>query len=291
MAGAGVMCLAASGCIDIVGADTAKYVERDEKHFTVSGKPAVSLSTFDGAIEVRTWDRSEVLVTIEKRAVSKESAATIEVESQQDGDHVRVDVKIPRKERFGIHFGDRRSAKLIVSVPAASDMSARSGDGSIDVEGVEGRVDLGSGDGSIQGRRLGGEVKAHTGDGSVRFDGVRGALDVDTGDGSVVASGTFSSVRARSGDGSVTITAQSGSTSSSEWNITTGDGAVTLALPDGFGGELDAHTGDGAIHMSDMEVSNVTGEIRKNTVRGRLGAGGNTVRVRTGDGSITLKRS
>jgi hypothetical protein len=35
----------------------------------------------------------------------------------------------------------------------------------------------------------------------------------------------------------------------------------------------------------------VTGTIGKNNLRGRLGDGGRSVRVRTGDGSITLKRS
>jgi hypothetical protein len=65
---------------------------------------------------------------------------------------------------------------------------------------------------------------------------------------------------------------------------------VTLELPDGFGGELDAHTGDGRIHMEEITVSNVTGRIAKDTVRGTLGSGGRTVRVRTGDGSITLRR-
>jgi len=37
-------------------------------------------------------------------------------------------------------------------------------------------------------------------------------------------------------------------------------------------------------------VSNVTGQIGRNSIRGRLGAGGHNLRVRTGDGSITLRR-
>jgi hypothetical protein len=100
----------------------------------------------------------------------------------------------------------------------------------------------------------------------------------------------MSSVRARSGDGSVTIRAENGSTSSADWDISTGDGSVTLELPDGFSAELDAHTGDGGINMRDITVSRVSGEIRRNSVRGQLGSGGRLVRVRTGDGAITLKR-
>jgi len=285
--------LAAQGCVDIIGADMNKYVERDEKHFSVAGKPDVTLSTFDGSIEIRAWDKPDVQVVVEKRGRDKDDVAAIEVNAVQTGDHVEVTVTEPKNRGaggFGIHFNNFRSAKLIVSLPASSDVAARSGDGSIDIERVTGRMQLRSGDGSIQGRRLGGDVRAHTGDGAIKLDGVNGALDVDTGDGSITVAGKLRSVRARSGDGSVTIRAETGSAPSADWDISTGDGSVTLELPDGFGAELDAHTGDGGIRMHDITVSQVSGEIRRNTVRGQLGSGGRLVRVRTGDGSITLKR-
>jgi DUF4097 and DUF4098 domain-containing protein YvlB len=290
VAGSLAVLLAGSGCIDIVGADINKYVEREEKHFTTSGTPDVALSTFDGSIEIRAWDKPEVQVIIEKRAVSKEAADSIEIHAEQNGNQVTVDVKTDKRSRFGINFHVSRSAKLIVSAPATSNITARSGDGSIDVEKIAGRLELRSGDGSIRGRDLGSDVRAHTGDGSIKLEGVNGSLDVSTGDGSVVAGGKLTSVRARSGDGSVTVRVDPGSSPTADWDITTGDGSVTLELPDGFNGELDAHTGDGGIRMNDVTLSNVTGTIGRNTVRGRLGSGGRAVRVRTGDGSITLRR-
>lgn len=259
-----------SGCIDIVGADLGRYVEREEKHFSVSGKPDLVLRTFDGSIEIRPWSRTDVQVVVEKRGRNHDDVSAIDVHTEQSGTHVEVTVTEPQLHGLRLHG---RSAKLIVSVPAASDVSARSGDGSIDLEGVAGRLQLTSGDGSIRAR------------------GVEGDLDVHTGDGSVAVSGKLTTVRARSGDGSVTITAEPGSSPTADWDITTGDGSVTLVVPDGFGAELDAHTGDGSIHMRDIALSNVTGRIGRNSVKGRLGAGGRTVRVRTGDGSINLKRS
>ena len=282
--------LAGTACIDLVSADFNKYVEREEKRFSTSGTPDVALSTFDGSIEIRAWDKPEVEVIVEKRAVDKDAAATIEVHANQEGNRVTVDVKAQKRSGFGIHFNNSRSAKLIVSAPASSNIAAASGDGSIDVARISGHLELRSGDGSIQGRELNGDVRAHTGDGSIRLEGVNGTLDVDTGDGSVTASGKLTSVRARTGDGSVTVHARAGSAAETDWTITTGDGSVTLELPDGFNGELDAHTGDGRIHMNDISLSNVTGEIGRNTVRGRLGSGGRNVRVRSGDGSITLRK-
>jgi Putative adhesin len=284
--------LAGPACVDIMSAEMGKFVDRQEKRFSTTALPDVDVSTFDGAIEIRAWDRPEVLVVIEKHARDKADADTIEVHAEQNGNHVTVDARVPKAERtFGISWHRSRMAKLIVSVPSSSNIVAKSGDGPIDVERITGRVDLRSGDGSIQARDLSGDVRAHTGDGSMKLDGVNGALDVDTGDGTISVSGTFTSLHARSGDGSVTVRAASGSAATGDWDIVTGDGSVTLELPDGFGGELDAHTGDGGIHLQDISVSNVTGEItRKNTVRGTLGSGGKAVRVRTGDGTITLRR-
>ncbi len=285
----GALAIAGPACV-VIDADQAKYVERDEKRFAVSGRPDVSLSTFDGSIEVRTSDRPEVAVTIEKRAHNKDEAAQIDVHAEQRGDHIVVDVRLPKGGRM-INFGwNNASAKLIVTLPAASNVEARSGDGSIDIERVSGAVTLRSGDGNIHGRELTGDVKVHTGDGTVKLDQVSGVLDAESGDGDITVAGTMTNVRVRTGDGSVTIRAAAGSNADGDWNITTGDGSIVFEVPDGFGAELDAHTGDGRIHMQDVTLSNVTGAIGKSSVRGRLGSGGHTVRVRTGDGSITLRR-
>jgi DUF4097 and DUF4098 domain-containing protein YvlB len=284
--------LAGPACVDMIGIGAGRFVDRQEQRFSTSGTPDVDVSTFDGSIEIRAWDQPDVLVAIEKHARDKADADTIEVHTAQSGNHVTVDARVPTVGRsFGISWHRSRMAKLIVSVPSASNIVAKSGDGSIDVERISGRVDLRSGDGSIQARDLTGNLRAHTGDGSIKLDGVNGALDVDTGDGSISANGRFTTLHARSGDGSVTIHAVPGGPATGDWDIVTGDGSVTLELPDGFGGELDAHTGDGAIRLQDLTVSNVTGQTAKNTVRGTLGPGGRAVRVRTGDGTITLRRA
>jgi DUF4097 and DUF4098 domain-containing protein YvlB len=280
---------AGPGCV-VIGSDQPRYVEREDKRFGVTGKAEVSLSTFDGSIEIRTSDRSEVAVTIEKRAYSKEAASRIDVHAEQNGNQIVVDVRHPKVAHvfaFGLF---NATAKLIVTLPASANVHATSGDGSIDIERVNGSVNLRSGDGSVHGRDLTGDLTIHTGDGAIKLERVSGAIDADTGDGSVVADGAFKSVRVHTGDGSVNIRAAAGSVADADWSITTGDGSVVLEVPEGFGAELDAHSGDGSITMHDITLSNVSGPLGKSSVRGRLGAGGREVKVRTGDGAITLKR-
>jgi hypothetical protein len=281
-----------AGCV-ISGAES-RYVENEEKRFSMEeqgGKPDVKLSTRDGAIEVRSWDRPEVLVVVEKHALSKQAAAAINVASSQDGNHISVEVTMSRRDSLsGLFWGGFGSAKLIVSVPATSDVQAATGDGSIRLEGVRGTISLRSGDGSIQAREASGTLAARSGDGSIRLDGIKGAVDVNTGDGSIAVSGVFTGVRARSGDGSVAVRAQAGSATEADWDISSGDGSVTLEVPESFGAELDARTGDGRVHLEGVTLSNVSGDVAPDRANGRLGAGGHAMRVRTGDGSISIKR-
>ncbi len=286
-AAAAAFTAASSACVDIVATDTSWIVEHEEKRFTVTGVPEVGVSTFDGPIEIRTWDRREVSVSVEKRATDSGAMADIVIDARQDGDQITVDVRATRREDSVFNINRRRAA-LVVSLPRASNLRARSNDGSISLDRINGRIELHSGDGSIRGSELAGEVTARTGDGAIRLDGVNGVLDAQTGDGSIAVNGTFDGLRARTGDGSVTIRAD-GPNRSREWDVATGDGAVLLEVPEGFGGELDAQTGDGRIRLDAIAVADSGESTRRREARGRIGAGGPPVRLRTGDGSITLR--
>ena len=85
--------------------------------------------------------------------------------------------------------------------------------------------------------------------------------------------------------------ADPGSTMGENWEITTGDGSVSLYLPTGFGAELDAHTGDGSIRSDLAGLPPPTREQSRRTLRGKIGDGGKLLRVRTGDGAIRLGTS
>jgi DUF4097 and DUF4098 domain-containing protein YvlB len=288
---AGTLVLAgavASGCT--VSVDSQGQIVREEKRFTVDGTPDLHLATFDGSIEIQSWDKSEVLVEIEKRGPTREAVDSLKVESSQRGNRIEVDAKRPRSETFqGFGFHVSTSARLIVSVPRRTDVVARTGDGSIRIERLNGRLELRTGDGSIKASDVAGEMILNTGDGSVVVDGAEGRLALETGDGGVNVTGQLSAVKMHTGDGSIVYRIEPGAAMTDDWEISTGDGSVALYLPRAFGAELDAHTGDGAIR-NELAVSGAASDgHNKRTLRGRLGDGGRILRLRTGDGSITLR--
>jgi hypothetical protein len=279
-----------SACVVV---DSQGHIVREEKRFTVAGAPDLRLDTFDGSIDIRTGDDARaVVIEIERRGPTQEAIDQVKVDTRQEGDRIDVDVKKPNRDVtfFGIgHLTP--SANLIITMPKTGNVVARSGDGAMRIEGVRGRLDLHTGDGSIRGRDVGGQMSIVTGDGSVTLDSAEGDLDVDTGDGSVSVTGKLGTVKLHTGDGSITLRADPGTVMKSDWSVTTGDGGVAVSLPSGFGAELDAHTGDGSIR-NDLDLrTESAGENSRRTVRGRLGAGGKTLTIRTGDGSIRLKMS
>jgi DUF4097 and DUF4098 domain-containing protein YvlB len=280
--------LGLAGCVVV---DSQGHITREEKRFNVTGTPELRLTTFDGAIEIRSGEANRIVVEIEKRGPTKEALDDLKVETKQDGNRIEVEVKKPAHEV--VLFGVGRmspTAKLIVTMPRDGNVTAKSGDGSIRIEHVHGRLELRTGDGSIRAIDIAGQLTLATGDGSVTLEDVAGDVDVDTGDGSVSVAGKPSALKLHTGDGSITVRALSGTTMKDDWSMTTGDGGVAVYLPSDFAAELDAHTGDGGIR-NELELSNGDGDKSRRSLRGKLGSGGKLLRIRTGDGSIRLKTS
>jgi DUF4097 and DUF4098 domain-containing protein YvlB len=284
-----VTILAATGCT--VTVDSQSQLVREEKRFTVSGTPDVRVSTFDGSIQIQSWDKPEVFIEIEKRGSRKESVEAIKVTAEQKGNAIEVDVKGPTRETFsGIGFHQSTSARLVISLPRNANVHARSGDGSIRIEEVNGRIELRSGDGGIRASDVSGDLTFNTSDGTITVNGAEGRLDLDTGDGGVNVTGRLTVVRLRTGDGSIVYRAEPGTAIDQDWDISTGDGSVSLFLPRELNADMDVHTGDGTIR-NELSVASTTSETNRRTIRGKLNGGGKTIRVRSGDGTIRLRES
>ena len=287
--------LAFAGCE--VNLNSEGIVSRDTKTFPVSGTPEVEVATFDGGIEIHSWDRKEVEVEIEKRAMEQSLVDEMKVVAEQVGNKIIVKVTAPPRRntdaiQIGVHFGP--SARLRVAVPKQTLINANSGDGSITIEDVTGKIVLTTNDGSVRASRLGGEIQVRSGDGSIRVDRVEGKLDLETDDGSISGDAKPTTLRAHTSDGSIRIQVEPDAKMLEDWDVRTADGTVVLTLPSDFSGEIDAETRDGSVRATHPSVKNETRdgenrEERRRTLKATLNAGGKTLRVRSGDGSIRIE--
>ena len=249
----------------------APAVRADEwsKTFNLTGKPDLRVETSDANIQVDTWDKNtiEARVTTDRDKIGDNG---IKILDRQSGDSVELEVRFPH---HNFEFNVRpHHVEVSIHMPREGRVNLRTGDGRIRLQSFKGTMEISSGDGSQELDSLDGSLHAHTGDGHIR------------------AEGRFDSLELGSGDGRIDARALAGSTAASNWDIQTGDGSITLQIPDNFAADVDLHTSDGHITL-DMPIT-VEGQLDKKDIRGKLNGGGaNRLSVHTGDGSIRLEKS
>ena len=181
-------------------------------------------------------------------------------------------MKRPRKrelQRLRLpHVGERQAHR----VGAAARRHRRPQRRRLDpVERVNGRLELRTGDGSIRASDVGGELILNTGDGSVTVDGADGQLALETGDGGVNVAGKLTAVKLHTGDGSIVYRAEPGARDGRRLGHHDRRRRCPLYLPPGFGAELDAHTGDGAIR-NELDVADLEKSATADATRPRQNA-------------------
>jgi len=251
------------GTLALGGAGHA-YADQWNKHWSVGPKPELRIYTNDASIVVQAVDGNGIDATLTTRGVSIGSNG-VQVSEHQSGNNVDINVKVPNMH---FSFGDR-SIRLEVRVPRELVSEVHTGDGSVRLIGLHG------------------SVRADTGDGSIQAEDLDGSFDAHTGDGSVHVGGRFDHVILHTSDGSVTLSAGRGSRMASDWKVETGDGSVRLTVPHDLAADVELATNDGSIH-SDLQMMTESKRSSGHLMTGKLNGGGPSLRVRTGDGSISI---
>lgn len=233
--------------------------------YPVGGKPEVSVNTDDGDVDVQVGSSQQVDVRVITRGW--EMQRDVQVTANSSGNHVEIKVRKISHVCFGMCF---QSIRVEVRVPRESDLDIHTDDGNVRADNTKGNLQFETGDGDVTLRDVEGSVHADTGDGNVEVNGRFGALNLHTGDGNIEAEVNGASAP------------QSG------WLLRSGDGHIRLKLPGDLGADLDAHSGDGDVHV-DFPAADLDKD-KDNSFRGKINGGGVSIEVRTGDGDIHVQK-
>jgi DUF4097 and DUF4098 domain-containing protein YvlB len=272
----------------LVAAASAPLVRAEEvaKTFTVSGHTRVRVQTDDGGVRVSTGDIKQVEIRVVYSGYKLDR--DLRVSATQNGDLVEVVAKTSSGGIF--NWGVRHSSlRVEIHMPKDTDLEAIAGDGSIEADAVSGNLDIRTGDGSITVMGGKGTVRLRAGDGHIEGRDLDGNVDVATGDGSINIEGRFDTLNVKSGDGSSTVKARMGSHVNGPWNLHAGDGSIDLEIPGDLQATIDASTHDGHISLG-IPVT-VEGTFSSSRINGKMNGGGQSITVKTGDGSIHLSKS
>ena len=292
-----------------------------QRTLTVTGPVDMDVSTGSGDIEVRSGAVGSVQVTGRIKVSGwsdngEEKVRKLEQNPpiEQNGNSIRIGYISDPELRHNV------SIDYQIVVPQATSLAAHSGSGDLKIDGIKGplaartgsgdmhisnlgsRVEAHSGSGDLRLENINGDVLARAGSGNIQGDGVAGGFDAETGSGDVSLRQTAAGeVRVRTGSGGLELHgvhgmlhADTGSgdvtvegAPGGEWKLSAGSGTIKLSLPSSAGFDLDASTSSGSISVNRSVA--VSGNISSHSVRGKAGAGGSLVEIRTGSGDIEIE--
>ncbi len=210
--------------------------------------------------------------------------------------------RVTARKKFG--WGSMRNLNLHfeVQVPSQTSTSLRTGGGSVKVFGLRGSSDLRTSGGSIEVSGLNGHLDAETSGGSIRLQEVTGDTRVNTSGGSINVAALEGSLRASTSGGPIRIDRVSGSVEAKTsggsihvnfdrgnahgGDLETSGGSINVALDPSVNLDVDASTSGGSVHC-DMPVR-VVGTIKSSKLEGKMGSGGEMLRMHTSGGSIHI---
>lgn len=157
------------------------------------------------------------------------------------------------------------------------------GSGNIQAAHIQGSVNFTSGSGSVTFRDVKEDVRGGTGSGAVEVERVQGRVNLHTGSGPIRVEGTRQDVRAATGSGSIEI--HGDPAADAFWDLGTGSGEVSLAVPSSASFALTAQTSSGNVRV-DMPIT--IEEQSRRFLRARVGDGKAHVNVETKSGNIHI---
>lgn len=264
--------------------------------FTWTGRLAAGatfgIRHYNGPIDVRESTSDRVEFRAERRT-RRSGEMTFQV--QNDGNGVTIcgvwrgRSACDTGRRSGWDWDDGPpSSRLTVLLPKGVRLAARTGNGDVTVEKASNDVDVSSGNGDVRITLTAGRVDVNTGNGELEIDGATGPVRANTGNGRVYVVTSSGPVSVHTGNGEIDVRMRALQTEA-DMEFTTGNGAVTVALPSNFNGDIDASTGHGEFR-SDFEIK-ILGRLNPRHIRGTIGAGGRRIRMTSGNGRLELRRA
>ncbi len=253
--------------------------------FDVPRGNVIDVHNANGKTRVIGEDRSDLSLRAVKHARAETQQAAqqllddIGVDAAEVSGTLELGVEIPRKwNRHG-------SVDLEIRVPRR----------------LETRVSSANGKLCLQGLRC--TVRVNSSNGSVRIDDVVGDIDITTANAKVSCACTCGRLVARSSNGKIEVGEHRGSIDASTSNglihatleqlaregisLATSNGRIVLELPEEPDAEVDIRVDNGLIR-SELSFGSRASESN-GRLRGRLGRGGVPIKLRTSNGTISLR--
>ena len=278
-----------------------EIVGRNETTFTLSESVSrgawVRIASFNGPIDVAqsTGNRVEIRATKEMSrgeiedigfVVRRTDGGLTVCAVYDDGDECTEDGGY-RSHRRGGRREPQGRVEFVVRVPEGVRLKIGTGNGELRIAGTSSEVEAGTGNGRVDISGSTGRVTASTGNGRLTISDAHGEVEASTGSGDIHVVTSVGPVSANTGNGDIDVSIAR-LDGRPDMSFTTGNGQVSLELPDGFEAEVRASTGNGDV-TSDFPIR-TSGRLEHSRLRGTIGSGGGRLVINSGNGDVEIRR-
>lgn len=186
-----------SGCgLELGGDDQFQSDFHESRPFQAGDR--LSVETFNGGVEITTWDRATVEITGTRHASSEAMLKDIKVDIQSSGNTLAVRAIRPSMShgsmgvRMLLHVPRQVELERVVTSNGGVRISGVQGaahvktsNGAIHVEGLSGNLDAQTSNGGIDVDHVGGGAVLRTSNGHIEGDTVGGAVEASTSNGGI----------------------------------------------------------------------------------------------------------
>jgi DUF4097 and DUF4098 domain-containing protein YvlB len=276
-----------------------RYHEDFHYNYPMNAGGRLSVESFNGSVEVSTWDQQTVDVSGTKYARSQEDSRDLKIEIDHAPTSVSIRAVRPsmRRGNYGARFAIKVPRGTLLEHLVTSNGAIRTDDGvgparmktsngHVEVRGLKGTLNAETSNGPIEAQDIGGAIEVHTSNGHIRLDHIGGAVEATTSNSSIhaVLEKLDGSVRLQSSNGPIDLTLPPNLQSAVRAH--TSNNSITVHLPGEVNARLSADTSNGGI-STDFEMR-LRGEISKRHIEGTLGNGGPLIDLSTNNGSIRI---
>ena len=289
--------------------DGKGHVERTEYRFPVEPGGTLTADNAFASIEISSWAKDEVSVTVEKRSKSgqedraRRALDDIEVTTEQSGADVRISV-----DGSNAHRRNGVTVKITAQVPDSYNLDLQSSGGDIKVDDLRGDVRARTSGGdvvmgniresAVDVRTSGGDIRLESGDVDTKMTSSGGDVQIEHARGRTKARTSGGDIRIEHAEGEVEVR-----TSGGDIQIENTAGALTAASSGGdiqiehALGKLSIETSGGDIKiehaMEGVNAESSGGDIAIENARGavEVESTGGDIDIENADGGVSARTS
>lgn len=254
-----------------------------EKRLPLAAGGTAVVRSEAGSVKVRGADISEAIAVVRSNRADFEKKYVVRLETPSP-DRIEVIVESRSHGIFNFDGGGNSKTEVEVTLPKSAAAEVESSGGSVEISGVDGTVRAESSGGGVHAENLGGAANLSSSGGSVQVEGIAGDLEASSSGGGVRISGAGGRVVADSSGGAVSVAFAAGNARGGD--LDSSGGGVAVSVDAGVGLEIDASSSGGSVDC-ELPVT-VRGRVDRDSIHGKLNAGGNVLKLRSSGGGVSI---